>query len=224
MFRRALGGWVTHRRTRAPLLALLAASVAAGCGGDQAKKQDEKEPSGTYPIEVLDADFPRDQKLAKRSTLKIDVRNPGPKTIPNVNVTLKCKAGIGGSFDVAAQDADVADKQRPQFIIDRIPTRTPRKTGQLDLDPLERSSSFVDTFPLGPLGANKTARFEWKVTAVKAGPYRVCYRVNAGLYGKAKAQVAAGGMPLSGDIRGLVTNKAPRTRVAGDGETVVQGE
>ncbi len=194
--------------------------MAAGCGGGGGKKQDAKEPSGSYPIEVVDAEFPREQKLSKRSSLRIDVRNPGPKTIPNVNVTLKCENGIGGSFDVAAQDADVADKQRPQFIIDKIPTRTPRKSGQLDLDPLERSSAFVDTFPLGPLAANKTARFEWRVTAVKAGPYRVCYRVNAGLYGKAKAQ----GTGLNGRISGIVSNKAPRTRVAGDGETVVGGE
>ena len=216
-----MGGWTPHLRSRACALGLVAASVAvAGCGGSANKPQDENEPSGSFPIEVTSAEFPKQQKLAKDSSLEIVVRNAGTKQVPNVNVTLKCQTGTGGSFNVSSQDADVADKERPQFVVNQIPTRTPRKTGRLDLDPLERSSAFVDTFPLGPLAAGRTARFEWKVTAAKAGPYKVCYKVNAGLYGKAKATSGNTGLPLAGQFTGEVSNAAPKTRVADDGRTV----
>ena len=216
-----MGAWSTYRRSRACALGLVAASIAAGCGGSSNKKQDENEPSGNFPVEVTSATFPAKQKLAKDSSMKIVVRNAGTKEIPNVNVTVKCKSGLGSSFEVASKDPNLADRERPQFVVDQIPTRTPRETGQLELDPLERSSAFVDTYPLGPLAAGRTARFEWKVTAVKAGPYKLCWRVNAGLYGKAKATSGSGG-PLSGIFTGEVSNKAPKTRVAEDGTTVEQ--
>jgi hypothetical protein len=217
-----LGAWSTHRRSRACALGLVAAIAVAGCGGSSNKKQDEKEPSGTFPIEVTSATFPAKQKLAKDSSMEIVVRNAGTKQVPNVNVTVKCKSGAGSSFEVAAEGEQLADRERPQFVVNQIPTRTPRKSGQLQLDPLERSSAFVDTYPLGPLAAGRTARFEWKVTAVKAGPYKLCWRVNAGLYGKAKASSGNTGLPLSGQFTGEVSNKAPKTRVADDGKTVEQ--
>ena len=198
--------------------------MVAGCGGESNKPQDEKEPSGNFPVEVTSAEFPKKQKLAKDSSMEIVVRNAGTEQIPNVNVTVKCKAGTGGSFGVASQDADVADKERPQFVVNQIPTRTPRKSGSLELDPLERSSAFVDTYPLGPLDAGRTARFEWKVTAVKAGPYKLCWKVNAGLYGKAKAAPGNTGLPLAGTFTGEVSNEAPKTRVADDGKTVEEAK
>jgi hypothetical protein len=220
-----LGGWTPHPLSRACALGLLAASIAAtGCGGSSNKPQDENEPSGNFPVEVTSAQFPSNQKLAKDSSMEIVVRNAGTKRIPNVNVTVKCKTGTGGSFSVASSDANLADNERPQFVVNQIPTRTPRKTGQLELDPLERSSAFVDTYPLGPLAAGRTARFEWKVTAVKAGPYRLCWKVNAGLYGKAKATSSNSGLPLSGVFVGEVSNKAPKTRVAEDGTTVEEAK
>ena len=218
-----MGAWTPHLRSRACALGLVIASIGvAGCGGSSNKPQDENEPPGNFPVEVSSATFPAKQKLAKESSLEIVVRNAGTKDVPNVNVTLKCKSGNGGSFDVASQDADVADNQRPQFVVNQIPTRTPRKAGRIDLDPLERSSAFVDTYPLGPLRSGSTARFEWKVTAVKAGPYKVCYKVNAGLYGKAKATSGNTGLPLAGTFTGEVSNEAPKTRIANDGKTVTE--
>jgi hypothetical protein len=220
-----LGAWSTHRRSRACALGLLAASiVVAGCGGGSSDPQDKSEPSGNFPIEVTSATFPAKQKLAKDSSMLIVVRNAGTKAIPNVNVTVKCKSGLGSSFEVAAQEPGLADRERPQFVVDQIPTRSTRKSGALELDPLERSSAFVDTYPLGPLGTGRTARFEWKVTAVKAGPYKLCWRVNAGLYGKAKATSGNTGLPLAGTFAGIVSNQAPKTRVADDGTTVVQAK
>jgi hypothetical protein len=110
-------------------------------------------------------------------------------------------------------------RQEPTFVVDRIPGPD-RPKGNEQLDPLERSSAYVDTYTLGPLAPNATADFEWHVTAVHAGPFRVCYRVAAGLNGKAVA-VQQGGKPIFAEINGEISNKAPQTRVADDGKTVV---
>jgi hypothetical protein len=129
------------------------------------------------------------------------------------------KNGQNGSFDRQITGTDVADKNRPNFVVDTIPGPG-RPKGNEQLDPLERSSAYVNTYTLGPLGPNRTADFEWHVTAVHAGPFRVCYRVAAGLNGKAVA-VQQGGKPLFDEFDGQISNAAPKTRVADDGKTVV---
>jgi hypothetical protein len=63
--------------------------------------------------------------------------------------------------------------------------------------------------------------FEWNVTAVEAGPFKVSYHVAAGLDGKAKAVASSG--RLKGSFSGTVSDKAPTTRVADDGKTIVSG-
>jgi hypothetical protein len=210
------------------------AVVAAGCGAGD--RQDEDEPEGKFPVEVVSATFPAKQKLAKDSKMEIVVRNAGTKEVPNISVTVECpgqpakSTGSGGSasgggsqgggFNYRTSFPGVADPSRPQFVVNTIPTRTPRNYDDGRLDPLERSSAYVSTFPLGPLAANREARFTWDVTAVKAGPYRICWKVNAGLDGKAKA-VAQGG-PIQGEFKGEVDEEAPKTKIADDGHTVVE--
>jgi hypothetical protein len=81
----------------------------------------------------------------------------------------------------------------------------------------------VSTFPLGKLKPEQEASFVWDVTAVRAGPYRICWRVNAGLDGKAKA-VAAAGDSLTGEFKGTVSDVAPDARIADDGRTVIESE
>ena len=197
-----------------------------GCGkGSTNKRQDEDEPKGSYPVEVNNATFPGSQKLAKRSKMVIEVRNAGTKTIPNISVVLRCGRGGGsggqGGFTYRTPHEGVADPERPQFVVNEIPTRTPRpKARQVELDPLERSSAYVDTFPLGRLRQGETVEFRWDVTAVKAGPFKVCWRVAAGLDGKAKA-VASGGSEVAGEFRGNVSDAAPPARIGEDGETVI---
>src|SRR5207248_7900642 len=117
------------------------------------------------------------------TTMEIDVRNSGRKTVPNVSVTVRCpaqgpgEAGGGGGFYYNTSQKGVADPQRPQFVVDKIPTLTsrPKSVSGLELAPLERSSSFVDTYPLGPLAAGRSVKFTWDVTAVHAGPYKLCW-------------------------------------------------
>jgi hypothetical protein len=123
----------------------------------------------------------------------------------------------------ATDASDVSDPERPQFVVNKIPTATARVNPPLDPAPLERSSAFVDTYPLGPLDPGRRATFRWDVTAVKAGPYRLCWRVNAGLYGKAKAVTSSGSaLPISGEFKGTVSNKAPKARIADNGTTVIE--
>ena len=212
----------------------VAALALAGCG--QGTRQDADEPKGDFPVEIVDASFPQDQRLAKTSNLEIIVRNPGPKTVPVVSVTINCglsKGGSGGSpsgagetggFSYRTTYPGVADPARPQFIVNRVPTRTPRVYDQGRLDPLERSSAYVDTFPLGKLAPGRSVTFRWNVTAVKQGPYRICYRVNAGLDGKAHAVPAQDGEPIEGEFSGTVEGKAPQAHIAEDGKTVVEGQ
>ena len=214
-----------HRRNAALGLSLVSMSAlaVAGCGGG-GKKQDAKEPSGEFPVRVVSAKFDNDQRLAKDSRMVIKVENAGQKTIPLISVTVKCKAGLGGSFQTAIPEetGDTADPSRPQFIVNKIPTASERQNPPLDPAPLERSSAYVDTYPLGPLAPGKDKTFIWDVTAVRAGKYRLCWRVNAGLYGKAKAVPADGGQPIKGEFTGTVSREAPRARVSEDGETVIE--
>jgi hypothetical protein len=198
--------------------------VASGCGGSS-EKQDAKEPSGNFPVKVVSASFPQNQSLAKDSTMEIVVQNAGQQNIPTISVTVKCGRGLGQSFQTAIpEQGNNADPQRPQFIVNKLPTATERVNPPLDPAPLERSSAYVDTYPLGPLAAGRSATFRWDVTAVKAGPYRLCWRVNAGLYGKAKAVPAAGGGPIAGEFKGEVSNKAPKAIVGDDGKTVIESD
>jgi hypothetical protein len=194
---------------------------ASGCGGTtvQGAPQDTDEKAGIYPVAVEEAAFPLQQALAKTTKMRIVVRNAGDQRIPNIVVTVQCrrsKDGQDGSFDRQITDTSQADKNRPTFVVDQIPGAA-RPASRQRLDPLERSSAYVNTYTLGPLAPNRTATFEWKVTAVRAGPFRVCYRVAAGLDNKAHARPASGSLPIEKEWDGNVSDAAPQTGVADDG-------
>ena len=192
-------------------------------------------------MEVISAEFPEEQKLAKDSKMEIVVRNAGDEDIPMISVTVRCPGakdkpptggsggsasgagGRGDSFSYVTTFPGVADPSRPQFVVNTIPTRTPRNYDRGRLDPLERSSSYVSTYPLGKLAPNREATFVWDVTAVKAGPYKICWQVNAGLDGKAKA-VPFQGTPIRGEFSGTVSDDAPDARIADDGRTIIEEE
>ena len=188
--------------SRALLISVLAAAVAAaGCGGG-GPRQDADEPDGTFKIQVVRAKFPDKQSLAKRSKMTITVKNVGSQTIPNIAVTVK-------SFDQTKNDPTLADPRRPQFVVN---------TG-----PAGGETAYVGTSALGPVKPGETKTFKWDVTAVTAGKYSLKYAVSAGLNGKAKAVLAGGGRP-AGVFTGTVSNAAPDSKVADDGKTVVTSD
>jgi hypothetical protein len=193
---------------------LLGLVAVAGCGGGE--RQDEDEPEGRYAVEVVDASFPQDQKLAKSSDLVITVRNAGGETIPNIALTVN-----GLSF--RKDDTALADPERPQFVINGVPKRIGGFPEAKEAAPLGCDTAYVNTWACGPLRPGRERTFRWSVTAVEAGPFDVRYRVAAGLDGKAKAIAPGGGPAPRGSFSGTVSDEAPEVRVADDGETVVSG-
>ena len=61
------------------------------------------------------------------------------------------------------------------------------------------------------------------MTAVRPGPYKITYRVAAGLNGKAKAVRWSATIPSRGCSRARSPTRRPKTRIADDGKTVVEG-
>jgi hypothetical protein len=196
-------------------IALAGLAVLAGCGGGE--RQDENEPEGDFPVELVEATFPAKQKLAQRSDLVIKVRNAGDETIPNIAVTVD-------GFDFRKKDTDLADPERPQFVINGVPKQIGGFPEAKDAAPLGCDTAYVNTWACGPLKAGRERSFRWSVTAVVAGPYKVGYRVAAGLDGKAKATGPNGGPAPKGSFSGTVSNAAPKVRVSDDGKTVVTGD
>ena len=165
----------------------------------------------------MSAKFPDTQKLAKRSELEIVVRNEeARRTVPNVAVTVK-------GFDERRKNRELADPNRPVFVINGIPKEIGSFPESKDAAPEGGETAYVGTWALGPLKAGEKKAFRWSVTAVRAGPYKLTYEVAAGLDGKAKAVGQVGGEPPKGTFAGTISDAAPDTRVADDGKTVVEG-
>lgn len=210
-------------------LLVAAALVVAGCGAQP--RQDEDEPEGEFPVTVTQVSFPENQSLAKDSSLVVEVLNPGDQTIPNINVTV---AGFDRTLrdpsNPAEIDPGVADPERPVFVVDKSPVDFQRdRSDDASLVDREvnppagqerRGSAYVNTYSLGQLGPDDTARFRWDVSAVEDGPFALRYEVNAGLHGNALA-VRQGGQPLIGTFEGVIDATPPPARVAADGETIV---
>ena len=188
--------------------------AVAGCGGGE--RQDENEASGDFPVEVVKASFPGSQKLAKSSDLVVTVRNAGQKTIPNIGLTVK-------GFDERKDNPDLADADRPVFAINGVQVRIAGLPEAKDAAPRGCDTAYVNTWACGPLRANQTKTFKWSVTAVRAGDFRISWRVNAGLDGKANAVAPGGGPAPRGVFAGTISDKAPTVRVADDGHTIVNG-
>ncbi len=197
----------------AAALACLATVSLAGCTAE--RRQDKNEPEGRYRLQVLDATFPQKQKLAQRSDLVIKVRNADNKVVPNIGVTVD-------GFYKRVDDPDLADPSRPIFVINGRPKEIGGFPETKEAAPEGGDTAYVNTWALGRLKPGQRKTFRWSVTAVKAGPYKLKYRVNAGLDGKAKAVDARGRLPR-GQFAGTISDKPPDARVAEDGQSVVSG-
>src|SRR3954454_14006915 len=159
------------RRAAAPVAAL-AVLGPAGCGGGA--RQDAAEPAQTYHVAIVRASFPGRQRLAAPARLVVEVRNTGKATVPNVAVTVE-------SFSARSDRADLADAERPVWVIDRPPGGS--------------TTAYTNTWALGPMFAGETKEFVWRVTPVQAGTHRLRYRIAAGLNGRAKAVLSGNRVP-----------------------------
>jgi hypothetical protein len=199
------------RRRSVAALCLLA---VAGCGGGE--RQDENEPEGDFPIEVVSAEFPEDQKLAKRSALVVTVRNAGRETIPNIAMTVE-------GFDEDKDDPELADPSRPVFAINGVQVEIAGFPEAKDAAPRGCDTAYVNTWACGPLRPGAERTFRWSVTAVRAGDFELSWRVAAGLDGKANAVAPGGGPAPRGQFSGSISDEAPEVRVGDDGRSIVEG-
>ena len=206
--------WYVRGALRARSVAALCLVAVAGCGGGE--RQDENEPEGNFPVEVVRATFPEQQKLAKSSDMTVTVRNAGGDTIPNIAVTVN-------GFDRRKNDPDLADPSRPVFAINGVQVEIAGFPEAKDASPRGCDTAYVNTWACGPLRPNEQKTFRWSVTAVQAGDFNINWRVAAGLDGKAKAVAAGGGPAPRGQFSGTISDEAPDVRVADDGKTIVNG-
>jgi hypothetical protein len=206
--------WYVRRALRAFGVATLCLLAIAGCGGGE--RQDENEREGNFPVEVVEAKFPENQKLAKSSDLVVTVRNAGKETIPNIAMTVN-------GFDERKTDPDLADPNRPVFALNGVQVEIAGFPEAKEAAPRGCDTAYVNTWACGPLKPNERKTFRWSVTAVQAGKFQVNWRIAAGLDGKAKAVAMGGGPAPSGHFQGIVSDLAPDVRVADDGKTIVEG-
>jgi len=171
-------------------LAAALALATAACGGSQ---QDAHEPSGNFKVQVVQHSFPSDQKLAKRSTMVIAIKNIDDRPLPNPSVTID-------SFNRNSTQPDLADASRPVFIVNEGP-RGGNTANQ-------STSAFGQELKPG-----QVATFKWNVTAVQAGAYKIKWTVSAGLFGKAVAVDSAGRKNPHGFFIGKISNAAPHSTV-----------
>ena len=99
--------------------------------------------------------FPAAQRLAAPARLVIVVRNTGPRTMPEVAVTVD-------AFSSRSERTDLADAQRPVWIIDRPPAGS--------------TTAYTNTWALGRLAAGRDEAVRLALKPVQPGTHRLRYR------------------------------------------------
>ena len=217
------------RRARARVasitaIALLVSGFSA-CGGDK-PRQDADEPSGDFPVDVVAAKFPNDQRLAQTSDLELEIENSGSDAVPDLAVTINTGDQLAsGPFSVRSDQPGLADPNRPVWILEEnYPKVVPAGADRKDLDSAPTAgaeAAQTNTFSFGPLASGESKDIVWRLTPVIAGTYTIHYELAAGLGGKAKAVTADGG-PVEGEFVVTITDKPPTARVNDNGDVVIQ--
>ena len=217
------------RRASARSLALAALAVAR-LGPRRLRRRrrapGRDEPEGEFPVEVVAAKFPTDQRLAQTSDLELAIENTGDEDVPDLAVTIF-----------------TGDEPVERLVLGPLRPARPRRPEPAGLDPRERlpeaghagdvegprrgaaggaEAAQTNTFSFGPLPPGESQRDRLALTPVQAGTYTVHYELAAGLDGKAKA-VTADGSPVEGEFVVTITDKPPQARVNDAGKVVIAG-
>jgi hypothetical protein len=218
----ALGRHWTARRFRLRALVACALAVAliaslASCGGDSSAGAEE-EVAGDFPVKVVTAEFPTEQRLGETTLLRLGVRNTGRKTVPALNVTISVggEEGKTSSIPFAIHDPQpgLAQPDRPVWV---LADKYPRLSGSSESAGAQSANQ--KTFDFGPLKPGRTVEAVWKLSAVKEGNFTLLYKIDAGLGGEAKA-VTASGVEPGGSFRVRISSETPNTIVTDNGEVV----
>jgi hypothetical protein len=195
------------RDTRGRIAAVLLCGLAFAACGDE--RQDADAPSGQFDLDVTEASFPPEQRIAESSTLRLEVENTGDRAVPELAVTVETEPGEEGQAPVAfgqsSDDPTLAASARPVWIVDEGPSGG--------------DSAYVNTWAVGPLGEGQSRTLEWKLTAARAGRYTVGWRLAPALVG----DVSLGDGRTEGEFDVTISADPVPAHVGEDGE-VVRGE
>ena len=184
-------------------------------------------------MQVTSASFPASQRLSEHTHLVLAVHNLSDKTLPDVavticNVTCAYPAPPGEGTSAAAfaenlQMPGLAHPSRPVWVVDQPPGACNYGCGANSSSggggPGGAVTAYANTWTLGPLAPNQTAKFDFGVTAVKPGRHVVAWEVAAGLNGKAQAVLQDGSLP-HGTFNVSISNAPAETYVNNDGQIV----
>ena len=195
------------------------AALLAACGGESSS--DANQAGGTYDVRVTDAVFPAEQRLGQTSLMQLNVRNTGKKTLPTLTVTVSVAGKEGQEsalpFGIRDPQTGLAQPDRPVWV---LAAGYPRLAGSSK--PGGATTSNPKTFSFGPLKPGATTAAVWKLSAVKAGKYRLLYTINAGLSGTAKAET--NDVPAGGSFAAEVSAVPPDTEVTDSGEVIEKAQ
>ena len=182
------------------------ALVLVGCGGSDAP---EPEPSATYSVAIPVSSFPARQSLAEHVQLRLDVRNKSTRTIPNVSATLETGSGRDGAtvtaFSSRLEAKGLASTSRAVWIVDD--------------GPLSGDTAYANTWALGSIRPHDTRSFTWNVVPVRAGHYKLRYRLTGSTTGRSQLRLANGDA-ARGNFEVNVSGKPAEVRVTPDGRIV----
>ena len=204
-------------------IALLVPALSA-CG-KSAQRQDAEEPAGEFPVDVVAAKFPTQQRLAQTSDLRLEVENSGDEPIPDLAVTIQTGDDpASGSFSVRSDQPGLSDPNRPVWILEEgFPKLVTDAESEKDLDSAPSAGAAAaqtNTFSFGGVPPGESKDIVWRLTPVIAGTYTVHYELAAGLGGKAKA-VTGDGSPVEGEFVVTITDKPPKASVDDSGKVVI---
>lgn len=191
--------------------------LLSACGSDDSSSASE-EAAGSYPVEVVTADFPERQRLGETTLLRLGVRNSGEETVPGLTVSFTTGGRQGADstlpFGYRSPEPGLAQPDRPIWV---LAADYPKANGSARRAGAETASA--KTFNFGPLKPGATTEAVWKLIAVRTGDHRLRYTIAGGLGGEARAETASGD-PVRGAFNTRVTEVPPDTVVKDNGEVV----
>jgi hypothetical protein len=182
------------------------ALALAGCGGSGAPQPEQ---SATYSVAIPVRSFPARQSLAEHVQLRLNVRNEGTRTIPNVTATVETGSGADGAAVVAfgsrLNGQGLASHSRPVWIVDD--------------GPYSGDTAYANTWALGSIRPGDTRRFTWRVVPVRAGDFTLRYRLIGSTTGRSQLRLRNGDA-ARGSFKVHVSDKPAEVRVTPDGRIV----